>query len=264
MRSAEKLTGVNDAPRQVQAYNEAEGLYKAAGKAARTAAAEAAKRHADAQEHLRLAQSALDARNFDLADTETDKSLALEQSDEASALKEKVDDARRLAAIEARNLRIADLLERSKKAPNAEAVVLLSEALKLDPSRADVRSALDGRKTSPPPPPPPAPSAVELETAAVRKTITDYVVAYNSMDVKRVQRLKPSFKSYQPFLRSTVLTISILDTRLSRDLQTGTVRLTVQYRNTFQKGTAGETMNTEPRTLTWRLKKNATGWIIRE
>ncbi len=234
MRSAEKLTGVNDAPRQVQAYNEAEGLYKAAGKAARTAAAEAAKRHADAQEHLRLAQSALDARNFDLADTEIGKSLALEQSDEASALKEKVDDARRLAAIEARNLRIADLLERSKKAPNAEAVVLLSEALKLDPSRADVRSALDARKTSPPPLP--RPSAVELETAAVRKTITDYVAAYNSMDVKRVQRLKPSFKSYQPFLRSTVLTISILDTRLSRDLQTGSVRLTVQYPEHLSEG----------------------------
>ena len=75
-----------------------------------------------------------------------------------------------------------------------------------------------------------------LDEFAISKLLADYVEAYNTMDVRRVRRLKPSFKDFPRDLSSTQLTIS--DTRivLTADRQTASVTLTTQYKNTYKKG----------------------------
>ena len=80
----------------------------------------------------------------------------------------------------------------------------------------------------------PDPRAVD--ELAIRKLLDDYVEAYNSMDVRRVRRFKPSFNDFPRDLSSTQLTISDIRIVLSPDRQTAAVTLTAQYRNTYKKG----------------------------
>ena len=147
MQSAEQLTGVDNARRQVQAYNEAEGLYKDAGEALLLAA----RRHEEAAGHLLRAQGFLDSRNFKEADNAIDEALKLEKSDEATTLRKKVDDARRAAGIEVTKKRVDDLFEKSKMANDADAVALLTQALDLDSTRDDIRRERDRRRAPAPP-----------------------------------------------------------------------------------------------------------------
>jgi hypothetical protein len=99
---------------------------------------------------------------------------------------------------------------------------------------------------------------------SVRQAIAEYVAAYNSMDVRSVQRVKPSFKGYSSSLRSTVLSISDPVIKVSPDQRSATVTLTVKYQNTFAKGMPGLAVNPPPQVVTWRLEQTTTRWIILE
>ena len=59
-----------------------------------------------------------------------------------------------------------------------------------------------------------------VDELAIRKLLADYVEAYNSMDVQRVRRFKPSFTDFPRDLSSTQLTISDIRIVLSPDRQT--------------------------------------------
>ena len=59
-----------------------------------------------------------------------------------------------------------------------------------------------------------------LDELAIRKLLADYVEAYNTMDVRRVRRLKPSFTDFPRDLSSTQLTISDIRIVLTPDRQT--------------------------------------------
>ena len=59
-----------------------------------------------------------------------------------------------------------------------------------------------------------------VDELAIRKLLTDYVEAYNSMDVRRVRRFKPSFTDFPRDLSSTQLTISDIRIVPSSDRQT--------------------------------------------
>ncbi len=262
MQAAEQLTAIDSARRQVQTYNEAEALYKEAGEALGIAG----RRHDDAVAHLRKAQEFLDSRKFSEADSEVDEALKLEKSDEANALRRKIEDSRRLAIVEAIKAKVDDLLERSKKATDAEAVALLGQALDLDPARDDIRRERDRRAALVPSPPRvlvPSPPPVDV-AASVRTTIADFVAAYSSGDLARAKQLKPSFRGYGPDVKSSSVTASNVDVQLSSDQQTATVTLTIQYRYVFRKFMPEGAVNPKATRVTWRLTRTGSGWIILE
>ena len=92
-----------------------------------------------------------------------------------------------------------------------------------------------------------------LDEFAISKLLADYVEAYNTMDVIRVRRFKPSFTDFSRDLSSTQLTISDIRIVLSPDRQTAGVTLTAQYRNTFKKGVGAS--STPASKLTWRAQR---------
>ena len=92
----------------------------------------------------------------------------------------------------------------------------------------------------------PGPDPRVVDELAIRKLLNDYVEAYNSMDVQRVRRFKPSFTDFPRDLSSTQLTISDIRIVLSPDRQTGAVTLTAQYRNTYKKGAASGVSSPPP------------------
>ncbi len=101
-----------------------------------------------------------------------------------------------------------------------------------------------------------------LDEFAISKLLADYVEAYNTMDVIRVRRFKPSFTDFPRDLSSTQLTISDIRIVLSPDRQTAGVTLTAQYRNTFKKGVgASATPASKP---TWRAQRKGDAWILLE
>ena len=108
----------------------------------------------------------------------------------------------------------------------------------------------------------PDPRAVD--ELAIRKLLADYVEAYNSMDVQRVRRFKPSFTGFPRDLSSTQLTISDIRIVLSPDRQTAAVTLTAQYRNTFRKGVVPAASALRPVKLTWRVQRTGDAWILLE
>ena len=101
-----------------------------------------------------------------------------------------------------------------------------------------------------------------LDEFAISKLLADYVEAYNTMDVIRVRRFKPSFTDFSRDLSSTQLTISDIRIVLSPDRQTAGVTLTAQYRNTFKKGVGAS--STPASKLTWRAQRKGDAWILLE
>jgi tetratricopeptide (TPR) repeat protein len=100
------------------------------------------------------------------------------------------------------------------------------------------------------------------DEAAVRRVLAEYAVAYSTMDVARVRRVKPSFKPYDQNLRTTVLNIISNPVVEFRDRYTAVATLTVQYRNTYRKGSFAT--NPPPQRVTWLLRRTSDGWIILE
>ena len=136
---------------------------------------------------------------------------------------------------------------------NAESIVIeFGEAADL------YKTAAERAKTAP------GPDPRMVDVLAIRKLLDDYVQAYNSMDVRRVRRFKPSFPDFSKDLSSTELTISDIRIVPSPDRQTGAVTLTVQYRNTFKKGAASDAISTRPVRFTWRVQRKGDAWIIVE
>ena len=91
--------------------------------------------------------------------------------------------------------------------------------------------------------------------------MNDYVEAYNSMDVSRVQRLKPNFKGYGRGLRSTVMTMSNLNVQIETDRQTAVAMFSARYKSDFGKGMPRDA--DQAVTLRWRLQRTPSGsWII--
>ena len=102
-----------------------------------------------------------------------------------------------------------------------------------------------------------------VDQLAIRKLMNDYVEAYNSMDVSRVQRLRPKFKGYGRGLRSTVMTMSNLDVQIETDRQTAVAMFNARYKSDFGKGMPRDA--DQPVTLRWRLQRTPSGsWIIIE
>ena len=101
-----------------------------------------------------------------------------------------------------------------------------------------------------------------VDELAIRKLLNDYVEAYNSMDVQRVRRFKPSFTNFSRDLTSTELTISDIRIVLSPDRQTGAVNLTAQYRNTYRKGAMPSASSARALKLTWRAQRKGDAWIL--
>ncbi len=110
----------------------------------------------------------------------------------------------------------------------------------------------------------PGPYLRALDELAIRKLLNDYVEAYNSMDVQRVRRFKPSFTGFPRDLGSTELTISDIRIVQSPDRQTGAVMLTAQYRNTYKKGTASGAIAPRALKLTWHVQRKGDAWILLE
>ena len=97
------------------------------------------------------------------------------------------------ARTKARDNRIADLVRLAQRAPDAQAVTLLQEALTFDSSRVDVRRELDRRRASlvaasKPPAPPPTREAIEN---GVRSAIFAYQSAYASRSVDAFLKIAP-------------------------------------------------------------------------
>ncbi len=103
-----------------------------------------------------------------------------------------------------------------------------------------------------------------LDELAIRKLLADYVEAYNTMDVRRVRRFKPSFKDFPRDLSSTQLTISDIRIALSSDRQTASVTLTTQYKNTYKKGAMPGAKSPPASRLTWRAQRKGDVWILLE
>jgi hypothetical protein len=179
-------------------------------------------------------------------------------------LVKRIDDARKEAeAIEARNRQIQGLLTQAKLLEPQGALPLLEKAYALDRGRDDVLGELERvRKLAAPPPPPPPPPDLPSDEARVRQTMIEYVAAYNSMDAKRVQLLKRSFKGYPPHLKTARMAISNLVVKLSADRQTANVGFTVQYQYEWLKGAMPGAENPNPQRLDWQLVRTPTGWII--
>ncbi len=102
----------------------------------------------------------------------------------------------------ARDLRILDLLRRSRAASGPEAVQLLDQALALDPSRSDVRAERDTRRAG-------GVNTRQLERD-VRETIEKFKDAYQNRDVNDVLRVAPNVSRstleghFKPFSRIRV------------------------------------------------------------
>ena len=101
-----------------------------------------------------------------------------------------------------------------------------------------------------------------VDQLAIRKLLADYVQAYNTMDVRRVRRFKPSFKDFPTDLSSTQLTISDIRIVLSPDRQTAGVTLTAQYRYTYKKGAMPGAESPQASRLTWRAQRKGDVWIL--
>jgi predicted Zn-dependent protease len=97
------------------------------------------------------------------------------------------------------------------------------------------------------------------DEAAVRQVLAEYAVAYSSMDVARVRRVRPAFKPYDQNLRATELTISNPIVEF-RDRETAVVTLTIQYRNAYRKGSFAT--DPPPQRVTWLLRRTNEGWKI--
>ena len=110
----------------------------------------------------------------------------------------------------------------------------------------------------------PGPDPRAIDELAIRKLLSDFVEAYNSMDVRRVRRFKPSFTDFQRDLTSTSLTLSNILIGPIVDRQTATVTLTAQYRNTFRKGAVPDASTPRPVNLTWRVQRKGDTWILLE
>ena len=110
----------------------------------------------------------------------------------------------------------------------------------------------------------PAPDPRVVDELSIRKLLADFVEAYNSMDVQRVRRFKPSFKDFPTDLSSTQLTISDIRIVLSPDRQTASVTLTAQYRYTYKKGAMPGAESPQASRLTWRAQRKGDVWILLE
>jgi hypothetical protein len=110
----------------------------------------------------------------------------------------------------------------------------------------------------------PGPDPRAVDELAIRKLLNDYVEAYNSMNVQRVKRFKPSFTEFPRDLSSTQLTISDIRITLPPDRQTGTVTLTAQYWNTYSKGAIPGASFPPTSKLTWRVQRKGDAWILLE
>ena len=104
----------------------------------------------------------------------------------------------------------------------------------------------------------------EVDEAAIRKLLADYVGAYNTMDARRVRRFKPSFPDFARNLSSTHLTLSDIRIVLSSDRQTASVTLTTQYRYTYKKGAMPGATSPPAMNLTWRAQRKGDVWILVE
>ena len=149
-------------------------------------------------------------------------------------------------------LQTARYSSRTAGPANAESIVVEFDAA------ADLyRAAAAKAKTA-------GPDLRALDELALRKLLNDYVEAYNSMDVQRVRRFKPSFADFPKDLSSTELTISDIRIVLTPDRQTGTVTLTAQYRNTYRKGAVPGPSSAPVLKLTWRVQRTGDAWILLE
>jgi hypothetical protein len=101
-----------------------------------------------------------------------------------------------------------------------------------------------------------------LDELAIRKLLYDYVGAYNSMNVQRVKRFKPSFTEFPRDLSSTQLTISDIRITLTPDRQTATVTLTTQYKNTYRRGAMAGAESPSALRFTWHVKRKGDFWIL--
>ena len=103
-----------------------------------------------------------------------------------------------------------------------------------------------------------------VDELAIRKLLSDFVEAYNSMDVRRVRRFKPSFTDFPRDLSSTQLTLSNILIGPIVDRQTATVTLTAQYRNTFRRGAVPGASTPAAVNFTWRVQRKGDTWILLE
>ena len=103
-----------------------------------------------------------------------------------------------------------------------------------------------------------------LDELAIRKLLADYAEAYNSMDVRRVRRFKPSFTDFPTDLSSTKLTISDIRIVLAHDRQTASVTLAAQYKNTYRRGAVPGAIAPPALRLTWRAQRKGDAWILVE
>jgi hypothetical protein len=101
-----------------------------------------------------------------------------------------------------------------------------------------------------------------LDELAIRKLLADYAEAYNTMDVRRVRRFKPSFTEFPRDLSSTELTISDIRIVLTPDRQTASVTLAAQYKNTYRKGAVPSAIAPPALRLTWRVQRKGDVWIL--
>ena len=136
---------------------------------------------------------------------------------------------------------------------NAESIVIEFGA-----AADQYRTAAARAKTAP------GPDPRAVDEFAIRKLLADYVEAYNTMDVRRVRRFKPSFKDFPRDLSSTQLTISDIRIVLSSDRQTASVTLTAQYRYTYKRGAMPGAESPHASRLTWRAQRKGDVWILLE
>jgi serine/threonine protein kinase len=86
------------------------------------------------------------------------------------------------ARRQARDNRIADLLRRAQSAADAQAIELLDDALRLDPSRADILTARERRRGA---------IAAARADRDVRNVVARLAAAYESANVDEIVRLAP-------------------------------------------------------------------------
>jgi tetratricopeptide (TPR) repeat protein len=110
----------------------------------------------------------------------------------------------------------------------------------------------------------PGPDPRAIDEQAIRKLLSDFVEAYNSMDVRRVRRFKPSFTGFPRDVSSAAMTLSNILIGPIVGRQTATVTLAVQYRYTFRKGAVPDASAPRPVNLTWRVQRKDDAWILLE
>ncbi len=181
------------------------------------------------------------------------------------------------ARVKARDDKVTDLVGKAKVAPDAQAIVLLTSALALDPRRSDIAGELERRKrvaaaatTLPGPPttpPTPAPSTAELRVRVeteVNEALGRYKTAYEAKNLDDLLRVAPYLRRAdveKDFSGFQTLQMTIAPCTITPADETGT-RAAASCRVNRKQQLAGTRPPGFNRDFQFTLTKDGSGWRI--